>query len=55
MLTKYLISNELRNGPFHFAECAVLQVKTGRIAVRDGSFHDAKRHIRKLKAAEAVF
>ena len=55
VLAKRLISNELQNGAFCLAKCAVLQANTGPIAVRDRSFQNAKRHIRKVKAAEAVF
>ena len=51
----YLIFNVLQNRSFYLAKRAVLQAKTGHIAVRNRSFQNAKRHTRKIKAAEAVF
>ena len=50
-----LSSSYLQNVLFCLAKCAVLQAKTGHIAVRNGSSQNANRHIRKVKAAEAVF
>ena len=43
VLAKHLIFNKLQNESFFLAKCAVLQVKTGRIAVRNGTYGNSRR------------
>ena len=43
VLAKHLIFNKLQNESFLLAKCAVLQVKTGRIAVRNGTYGNSRR------------
>ena len=43
VLSKHMIFNELRNRAFCLAKCAVLQAKTGHIAVRNVPFRNAPR------------
>ena len=43
VLAKHLIFNKLQKESFLLAKCAVLQVKTGRIAVRNGTYGNSRR------------
>ena len=36
-------------------ECAVLQAKTGHVAVENSAFQNVKRHILRIKAEQADF
>ena len=54
VLLNLLIFNGLQNVNFGLTKQSVFQSKTGHIAVWTGSFQNVKRHIRKIKTAEAV-